>query len=316
MFSQICSNCQAKDSILEDYESGETVCTCCGNILGEHLITDEYEKRHFEGEENEIKRIGLPEKPGAGNDNQITLQVEGKTVKTKMPIKKEKSEKEKKKETIKNNSLTIKSFCSKREIQPVIVTRILSLYNILAQKQSLKGKNFNLIIIALYFHALRQLNQAKSFKEVSKMFCNVTEKQIIGAYKKIKYDIPDKIDDDNDNKEQEDDKFYNIQKNYIEEYCTSHQINYETKKLAWEIIKNINNNDILEGKSSRTVAGLSLLLSYKLLSDNSDNGKEFFSFFSTKASLNKSFEEIKDELHLIIPKEFHDKIDELKNTSI
>ena len=311
MFSQICSNCQAKDSIIDDYESGETVCTICGNILGEHLISDEYEERFFEGEENEVQRIGLPEKPETINNPSITLVIRSKGEKR---IYKEYSKKDK----ISKNSLKIEKFCSKVDIIPAIVSQIKYLYKKLAPRQNMQGRNFNHIIIALYYHALRQLNQAKSMKEVSKMFCNVTERQIKKAYNKIKFDIPDKIDDDNDNdnNEKEDDEFYKVEKNYIGEYCAANQIRYESKLLAWEIAKDINNNNILEGKSPRTVAGLSLLLSYRLLNDNSDNSKEFFGYFSTKGTLSKCFEEIKDELHQIIPKEFHAEIDELKNTHL
>ena len=311
MFSQICSNCQNKDSIIDDYENGETVCTHCGNILGEHLISDEYEERFFEGEENEVQRIGLPEKPETINDPNITLVIRSKG---ETRIYKEYSKKDK----ISKNSRKIEKFCSKVDIIPAIISQIKYLYKKLAPRQNMQGRNFNHIIIALYYHALRQLNQAKSMKEVSKMFNNVTERQIKKAYNKIKLDIPDKIDDenDNDNKEPEDDKFYKVEKNYIGEYCAANQIKYESKILAWEIIKNINHNNMLEGKSPRTVAGLSLLLSYRLLNDNSDNGKEFFSYFSTKATLSKCFEEIKDELHLIIPKEFLAKINEIKNIDI
>ena len=190
MFSQICSNCQNKDSIIDDYESGETVCTCCGNILGEHLISDEYEERFFEGEENEVQRIGLPEKPETINDPSITLVIRSKGEKR---IYKEYSKKDK----ISKNSLKIEKFCSKVDIIPAIVSRIKYLYKKLAPRQNMQGRNFNHIIIALYYHALRQLGQAKSMKEVSKMFYNVTERQIKKVYKKIKLDIPDKIDDDN-----------------------------------------------------------------------------------------------------------------------
>ena len=150
MFSQICSNCQTKDSIFDDYENGETVCTNCGNILGENLILDEYEKRHFKGQENEVQRIGLPEKPGTDDNYEITLLVGGKTKNTKMPYTKENSKEAKKKEKIKIYSMRIESFCSKMEIQPVIIKRILYLCNILAQQQSLKGKNFEHIISYYY----------------------------------------------------------------------------------------------------------------------------------------------------------------------
>ena len=102
MFSQICSNCQNKDSIIDDYESGETVCTCCGNILGEHLISDEYEERFFEGEENEVQRIGLPEKSETINDPNVTLVIRSKGEKR---IYKEYSKKDKISKIIKTDKI-------------------------------------------------------------------------------------------------------------------------------------------------------------------------------------------------------------------
>ena len=68
----------------------------------------------------------------------------------------------------------------------------------------------------------------------------------------------------------------------------------------------------MEGKSPNTIAGLSLILSYKLLNDNSDDFKDFFSTFSQKYTLVKSFEEIKNQLEKVIPNEYFDKINELK----
>ena len=86
--------------------------------------------------------------------------------------------------------------------------------------------------------------------------------------------------------------------------------------LCFEIIKNINDNALLEGKSPNTVAGLSLSLSYKLLSDNSDNDEDFYQTFSNKATIQKAFEEIKCDLDKIIPQKYSDKIDGIKNSKI
>ena len=82
--------------------------------------------------------------------------------------------------------------------------------------------------------------------------------------------------------------------------------------LSYKIIENINNNAMLEGKSPTTVAGLSLMLSYQILNDNSDNMKDFFNTFATKATLRRTFKEINDQLDKIIPNKYFDKIEELK----
>jgi len=95
-------------------------------------------------------------------------------------------------------------------------------------------------------------------------------------------------------------------------YIGKNKSKYEAKMLSYKIIKNINDNAILEGKSPVTVAGLSLMLSYKLLNDNSDDFKDFFSTFATKATLKKAFEQIKDKLDMVVPNEYSNKIEGLQ----
>ena len=87
---------------------------------------------------------------------------------------------------------------------------------------------------------------------------------------------------------------------------------YDLRQLSDKIIENINKSAVLEGKSPNTIAGLSLILSYKLLNDNSDDFKDFFSTFSTKNTLIKSFEEIYNQLEKVIPNEYLNKIKEQK----
>ena len=55
----ICDKCKEGNNIIED--DGQIVCAKCGLIQDENVITDEYEKRTFEGDEDQIKRVGPPE---------------------------------------------------------------------------------------------------------------------------------------------------------------------------------------------------------------------------------------------------------------
>ena len=86
--------------------------------------------------------------------------------------------------------------------------------------------------------------------------------------------------------------------------------------LSHEIIENINHKCFLQGKSPNTIAGLALMLSYKLLNDNSDDFKEFFDTFSKKNTIIRAFIEIKEQLENIIPVKYAHKIEEVKLNGI
>ena len=61
-------------------------------------------------------------------------------------------------------------------------------------------------------------------------------------------------------------------------------------------------------KNPKTVAGLALFLSYKLLNDNLDDKKEFHSMFCNKNTLKNAFEEVKPFLKIIVPQEYIDRV--------
>jgi hypothetical protein len=137
------------------------------------------------------------------------------------------------------------------------------------------------------------------------MFPSVKERQIKKAFNDIKRDIVDYVDEDED-------ELISMEQNYISFYTGKDESKSDTKKLSFEIIKNINNNAVLEGKSPTTVAGISLLLSYKLRNENYDDFNTFFTAFASKISLKRAFGQIKNELDKIIPSDYLKKIDELK----
>jgi transcription initiation factor TFIIIB Brf1 subunit/transcription initiation factor TFIIB len=173
----------------------------------------------------------------------------------------------------------------------------------LAKIKNFQGRNLTHIIIALYYYVSRKENMAKSYKDVAKMFPSATEREIRKAFNGIKEDAVEYDDED---------ELVKVEKNLIQYNIGGKLEKNEAKMLSYKIIENINNNAMLEGKSPTTVAGLSLMLSYQILNDNSDNMKDFFNTFATKATLRRTFKEINDQLDKIIPNKYFDKIEELK----
>ena len=257
--STICENCNNKDSIIEDYSSGELVCNKCGLVYAENMIADEYEKRTFESDDNEIKRVGPPERPDQLGQPGTTLIIRenGKKKIIKTYTKQTK---------IAKNHYRIYRLLSLSDVKENFIEQTKILYDKLAPKMNMQGRNLRHIIIALYYYACRKSNMAKGLKEVSKMFPSVTERQIKKAFNSIKSHIVEYDDED---------ELIQIEKNFIQSYIGGNIQKYDIKMTSYKILENINKNSIFEGKNPNTIAGLSLLLSYKLFNDNSDNLEDF-----------------------------------------
>ena len=296
---EICSRCKSKDSIITDYENGELVCNQCGLVYEERIIVDEYEKRTFEDDngDNQIHRVGPPEKPSFGNEcgTNLLIRDKGKTkvIKTYSKITK-----------IQKNFIRIDKFLSSYDVAERIREEAKEIYDKLAKNMNMQGRNLNHIFIGIYYYVSRKLKMARTIKEIALKF-NVTERVIKRAFNSIKRDIvePPKEDDNNE--------IIETEKNHIRTFIGANVNAYEVKMLAFQILENINKNELLEGKSPKTVSGLSLLIAYELSNDYSYDKKELYAFFSNKNTLKKAYEEIKDKLQIIVPQKLWDKINNL-----
>ena len=173
------------------------------------------------------------------------------------------------------------------------------IYDKINKKLNMRGRIIIHIIIAIYYYVCKKEGSAKTFKQVAEMFHNLdpklNERIIKKAFNSIKFEMVEPSDE-NEN--------IDSQQHLILTFVGGSEDKYELRKLAFKIVENLNNSNLLEGKNPKTIAGLSLLLSYKLLNDNLFDKNEFYSMFSNKTTLKKSYDIIKDSLNLIIPDEY------------
>ena len=293
--NEICERCKEKNTIIEDYENGIIVCNNCGKVYEERIISNENEKRTFEGEDgdNQIQRVGPPTKPQYGNEFGTTLVIRdhGKTKIIKSYSKYSK---------IQRAFGKIQSLLSSKYVQQKFIEETKSLYETFSKNKNMQRRNLKEIILAIYYYVCRKAQIAKTFKQISLMF-SVEERRIKKAFNSIKLDIVSPPENGEELNE--------IEKNLIRTYLGDSKDIYVLKMLSFKIVDNINEGELLEGKSPRTVAGISLFLSYKLLSDNFNDKEEFYNMFSNKTTLMKAFNEIKAFLQDIIPNEYTDKLD-------
>ena len=296
---EICRKCKAINSIIEDNELGEQVCNKCGLVYHERMIVDQDEKKTFENDEgdNQIHRVGPPMNPVYGNEcgTNLLIREHGKTRYVKDYSKSSK---------IQKNFHKIQNLLSSVNVPKNMIEETKTLYDKFAKDKNMQGKNINNIIIGIYYYVCRKEKCAKTIKEIVLMFNSIfpglTERKVKKAFNTVKGDIVEPSQDDNEISERE--------KNFIQTYTWGDKDKYDLKMLSYEIIDNISKNNLLVGKSPKTVAGLALFLSYKLLNDNLNDKNEFYTMFCNKNTLKKSFNEIKPFLNLVVPQKYVDQI--------
>ena len=290
MKDKICSNCQSK--IEFDDEIGKFVCGC-GIEYDELMDEDEKETGADENEERNIQMV----KPNGKARNEFATNTLFIRSGKKTIIKTTYS---KKTRIDKNNYRIQKLLQGKTSPQMIEKTKIL--YRKFSENKNMQGKNINNIIIGLFYYVCRIENVARTKKEISKDL-NVPERLITKSFNRIKSDIVEPSDENYIKK---------IEENFVNSFIGINEQTYDLRKLIYTIINNFNKGDILEGKTPETIVGLSILFSYKLLDKDFYNKEEMYKEFSTENTLKKAFEEIKDCLDLIIPKQYSEKIQDLK----
>ena len=291
---KICNSCKS-GKIELDEEEGKFICNDCGEEC-EGLLDDEEDKETTCEDENKIHLV----KPSTKIENEgrgiLLIRENGKNKNIKQFSKPSR---------INRNFSRIEKLLQGKVLKKII-DEIKDYYREIEKNKKMRGRNISHIIIGIYYYVLRKNKQAKTIKEISNEF-NIKERIIKKAINGIKSDIIEPIDED---------KIIDIEKNYIDSFIGSDSNRYDLKLISHDIIVNFNKNGILEGKSPKTVAGLSLILSCKLLNDNLFDNEDFFSTFSSKNTLEKDFEEIKSCLKLIIPQKYADKINEFQSQQL
>ena len=286
--NEICQKCKTKNSLITIYEEGERVCNNCGLVYEEGMIVDEEEQRTCENDEGD-NQIQPPKNPVYRNECGTNLMIHehGKTRYVNDYSKLTK---------IQKNFIKIQKLLSSVNIPQNMIEETKTLYYIFAKDKNMQGKNINNIIIGIFYYVCRKEKCAKTTKEIVLMFKgifpNLTERIVKKAFNSVKNDIVETATSDNEINE--------IEENFIQNYW-SDKDKYDIKMLAFKIIENINKNNFLEGKSPKTVAGLAIFLSCKLLGDSFKDKNEFFTKFCSKNALKKSYDEIKHFFSMVVP---------------
>ncbi|KAL0224105.1 hypothetical protein P9112_003495 [Eukaryota sp. TZLM1-RC] len=174
-FSIICTDCRSNDALLvDDYRTGNRVCTKCGLCSPERIIDPGGEWRSVEGAETEV-RVGGP--------TQFFIETLSTTIGedtgTKGPRRTTLSSKD---YSLIRVQQQMNRLGLKLGLTTSVVNRGLELYQIVTETASLRGRSSEGVATACLFIAAREAGFPRTFKEFE-LNSGVPKKQLGRCYK-------------------------------------------------------------------------------------------------------------------------------------
>ncbi len=294
----ICPRCDAHNSEVIDYRNGIIVCQCCGFVFFDRIIDDTYEGKNYNNENGGNRgenRIGTPMKAGEQNNlgsNLIYYDRNGVAKKARV------GNEVYNQSPIERNFEEIDKILGNKDISKSLIEETKDIYIQVSKELKMKGRNLKTMIYAMYFIASRKKGLSKSFTEISKVF-GIEEKRIKKAYNYIKKIVVKSLSAEQLNE---------TINNYITSFCEENREKYPYRSLASEIAKKINETSLLEGRNTKTITAISLLIASKLIKTENVNRKIICQKYVSENTMDNVFEKIKGSLDKILPEEYHDKI--------
>lgn len=306
--NNICIRCGAVDSLILVPSEGEEVCGTCGLIYADRIIDETYEKRTFSNEnggKSNDNRISGPTRYGASLGTSMVIADQGGMGKMRAGGAPEKNN------MTESVFLKISKTLANAGVTNNVIEEAKNIYQRISESQTMKGRNLNCLIGALYFIASKKSNVDVTFDEVSS-----TLHLDISRLKKAHNFITKHI-----GSESSPEQLKSTIKNFIFQFANENHTLFDSdnkksaKFLALTISENIVGSYLLEGRNPKTLAGLSLLIANEILKGKSNNNitaKSLSKKFVTKGTFLTVFEKIKPSLDYIIPDEYKTEIPRLK----
>ncbi len=241
-----CPHCNAENSIITDFTSGQVACTNCGCVIDDRIIDETSEWRNFSSENpgsggTDQNRVGGPLNPYL---DEVSLSTKIATKNNKGPLAKFKHRAfESGNRSILRGMEKIEELAIKLELLMSIVEKSKDVYKNVIDNKKLKGRSLEGIIAAIFYHVCRQNNANRSLQDIVNRL-KLNKKEFVRCFKSIEPLITSSTDRDN-------------VENTIglsNVFCNKLEIAIKIKSIAADITREICEKEILAGRNPNTVA--------------------------------------------------------------
>lgn len=185
----MCPDCREwPPHIIDDFTSGETVCTSCGLVLGDRIIDTRSEWRTFANEESgndDPSRVGAAANPllnGAQLETSISFG-EGHNSR-ELNRAHARMAQDKSAKSLKEAYQKINALCQPLHLPSTVMDTACHLYKMTDDHKAFKGKNVDSLIAGCLFIACRQMNVPRTFREINHA-THVSKKEVGRIFKHL-----------------------------------------------------------------------------------------------------------------------------------
>jgi transcription initiation factor TFIIB len=246
-------------TLIEDYRAGDMICSECGLVVGDRVIDVGSEWRTFSNEKGgeDRSRVGGPENALLGGGDLSTmigpstgpagLDASGNNI---YQNRRSVSSSDR---TLMNAFRTISAMCDRINLPKSISDRANSLFKMVHDGRSLKGRSNEAISAACLYIACRQEGVPRTFKEIVAV-STVSKKEIGRCFKLIlkAHDTNVEIITTGD---------------FMHRFCGTLGLPRDVQKAATQIAKKAGDLDIVPGRSPISVAAAAIYMASQASED-------------------------------------------------
>jgi len=184
----MCRDCKEfPPNLIEEFSSGDMVCTTCGLVVGERIIDTRSEWRTFSNDDqgnDDPSRVGDgPNLMIDGDQLQTTIAFEGKNARNLANLQ-AKVTQDKSSKVLLQAYRDIQSLTDSLNCGSQASNAAKHIYKLVEDNKALKGKSQEAIIAGCIFIACRQTNVPRTFRELHKL-TKVSKKEIGRVFKQL-----------------------------------------------------------------------------------------------------------------------------------
>jgi transcription initiation factor TFIIB len=267
-FSLTCSTCKNADKLVTDLESGEIICSNCGQVISDNISENRPEWRAFDTEEyNNKSRAGVPSSLARHDMGLATMigrsdrDAGGQKIAAAMRSTMERLRTwdfRTQTYTSKDRSLTrafgeLNRLKDKLGLSDAVVEKAAYIYRKAQEKMLTRGRTVSGILAAAIYISCRELGTPRTLKDISEG-SNVKLKEVSRSYRLLYFELDLKI------------PLIDPMK-CIAKVANKVKLSEKTKRHAAEIMHNITKREISAGKDPM---GLAASVLYLASLDNDD----------------------------------------------
>ncbi|KAK5653935.1 hypothetical protein OQA88_7860 [Cercophora sp. LCS_1] len=184
----MCRDCKEfPPNLIEEFSSGDMVCTSCGLVVGERIIDTRSEWRTFSNDDqgnDDPSRVGDGPNPMFDGDQlQTTIAYEGKNARNLANVQ-NRINQDKSSKVLLQAYRDIQSLTDSLNCGSQASNAAKHIYKLVEDNKALKGKSQEAIIAGCIFIACRQTNVPRTFRELHSL-TKVSKKEIGRVFKQL-----------------------------------------------------------------------------------------------------------------------------------